>query len=338
MSQTVHIQHGRYRNFVLENKTFPLISGLKKGKLGFFVTVDSQGEFGPEYHVVRIKVNPEDCTIDGIKATEISEKTVSDVQESDSEIMDRIETRFNILQEMTGAAINGRVRAMIVTGPPGLGKSYTVENQLEKAGIFNKLSGKQQKYEIIKGNITPVSLYCTLYKNSDKNNVLVFDDVDALFYEDVALNVLKAALDSGRKRRIYWNADSNVLKRDGVPTSFDFHGSVIFITNLCFSNVKSNKLQDHLLALQSRCHYIDIGINTVRERILRLKQIHKNGDLFNDYNFSEEQGDSIIDFMIEHSSSLREISLRMAIKIADLVLVSSKNWRELAKNTCMVGT
>jgi hypothetical protein len=338
MSQIVHIQHGRYRNFAVENKSFPLVEGLKKGKLGFFVTVDSQGEFGPEYHVVRIKVNPEDCTIDGKNATDQSEKVVSDSHETDVEIMNRIETRFNILQEMTGAAINGRVRAMIVTGPPGLGKSYTVENQLEKAGIFNKLSGNRQKYEIIKGNITPVSLYCTLYKNSDKNNVLVFDDVDALFYEDTALNVLKAALDSGRKRRIYWSADSNVLKRDGVPTSFDFYGSVIFITNLCFSNVKSNKLQDHLLALQSRCHYIDLGINTVRERILRLKQIHRNGELFSDFDFTEEQANSIIDFMIENKDRLREISLRMAIKIADLVLVSSKNWKELAKNTCMVGT
>ena len=44
------------------------------------------------------------------------------VKESDEEAMNRIATRFQVLDEMSKAAINGDIRAMIVSGPPGVGK------------------------------------------------------------------------------------------------------------------------------------------------------------------------------------------------------------------------
>jgi hypothetical protein len=254
--------------------------------------------------------------------------------ETDEEIMERIEQRFNILDDMTKAAIAGDIRAMIVVGPPGVGKSYGVEFQLEKAGLFDQLSGRKIKYEVIKGAMTPIGLYCTLYRHSDRNSVLVFDDCDSVFQDDVALNILKAALDSGKKRRICWNSDSAMLRREGVPDTFEFKGSAIFITNLKFENLKSKKLQDHLEALQSRCHFLDLTLDTMRDKILRIKQIFRKGDLFQDYDFTPEQGDEILNFMDENKERLREMSLRMALKIADLTKVSS-NWRALAENTVM---
>jgi hypothetical protein len=248
--------------------------------------------------------------------------------------MERIEQRFNILDDMTKAAIAGDIRAMIVVGPPGVGKSYGVEFQLEKAGLFDKLSGRKIKYEVIKGAMTPIGLYCTLYRHSDRNSVLVFDDCDSVFQDDVALNILKAALDSGKKRRICWNSDSAMLRREGVPDQFEFKGSAIFITNLKFENLKSKKLQDHLEALQSRCHFLDLTLDTMRDKILRIKQIFRKGDLFQDYDLTPEQGDEILNFMDENKERLREMSLRMALKIADLTKVSA-NWRALAENTVM---
>jgi len=206
---------------------------------------------------------------------------------------------------------------------------------LEHSGLFDQLSGRKIKYEVIKGAMTPIGLYCTLYKHSDKNNVLVFDDCDSVFQDDLSLNILKAALDSGKKRRIYWNSDSAMLRREGVPDMFDFKGSCIFITNLQFQNLKSKKLQDHLEALQSRCHFIDLTLNTLRDRFLRIKQIYLKGELFADYDFSQEQGDEVINFMETNQNRLREISLRMALKIADLTKVSSDNWKALAATTCM---
>jgi hypothetical protein len=223
---------------------------------------------------------------------------------------------------------------MIVVGPPGVGKSYGVEYELEKSGMFDKIAGRRIKYEVIKGAMTAIGLYCTLYRYSDPNNVLVFDDCDSILMDDLSLNILKAALDSGKKRRIYWNSDSAMLRREGVPDQFDFKGSVIFITNINFDNVKSKRLQDHLGALQSRCHYLDLTLDTMRDKILRIKQIFRKGDLFVDYDFTPEQGDEIINFMSDNKDKLREVSLRMALKIADLTKVS-QNWKVLAESTCM---
>lgn len=99
--------------------------------------------------------------------------------------------------------------------------------------------------------------------------------------------------------------------------------------------MKSQKLRDHLDALQSRCHYLDLTLDTMRDKILRIKQIAKDGILFNDYDFAEETQDDIIHFMDTNQHRLREMSLRMALKIADLRKMSEGNWRRLAETTCM---
>lgn len=333
----VLVRNGTYRNQTVRDVAFTLVKDYTVGAKGGFVTVRSDGHFGPEFDVVRIKVDGiEDIEITG-DAMQASAKRVVEFkkpEETDEEVMDRIEKRFSILDDMTRAAIAGDIRAMIVVGPPGVGKSYGVEHQLERAGLFDQVSGRKVKYEVIKGAMTPIGLYCTLFKHSDPNHVLVFDDCDSILLDDVALNILKAALDSGKKRRIHWNADSAMLRREGVPDQFDFRGSVIFITNLKFENLKSKKLQDHLEALQSRCHFLDLTLDTTRDKILRIRQIFRKGDLFQDYNFTPEQGDEIVAFMTDNHAKLREISLRMALKIADLTKVSD-NWRALAESTCM---
>jgi len=89
-----------------------------------------------------------------------------------------------------------------------------------------------------------------------------------------------------------------------------------------------------LEALQSRCHFLDLTLDTMRDKFLRIKQIFRKGDLFHDYDLTPEQGDEILAFMDENKDQLREMSLRMALKIADLTKVSA-NWRALAQNTVM---
>ena len=172
-------------------------------------------------------------------------------------------------------------------------------------------------------------------KYSDPNCVLVFDDCDSILLDDVALNLLKGALDSGKKRKISWLSDSRILRSEGIPDSFEFKGSVIFITNLKFDTMRSQKLRDHLDALQSRCHYLDLTLDTMRDKVLRIKQIAKDGVLFADYDFDECVQDEIIAFMDENKNRLREMSLRMALKIADLRKMSVLNWKRLAETTVM---
>ena len=53
--------------------------------------------------------------------------------------------------------------------------------------------------------MTVLGLYAKLYEFSNSGNVVVFDDCDSVLLDDLALNILKAALDSGARRRIYWN-------------------------------------------------------------------------------------------------------------------------------------
>jgi hypothetical protein len=257
------------------------------------------------------------------------------VEETEEQVMERIRERFDILTEMTKAATTGDIRAMIVSGPPGVGKSYGVEQEVEKACLFDQIAGKKLRAEVVKGSATALGLYCTLYKYSDPNCVLVFDDCDTILLDDVSLNLLKGALDSGKKRKISWLSDSNMLRREGVPDSFDFKGSVIFITNLKFDTMKSQKLRDHLDALQSRCHYLDLTLDSMRDKFLRIKQIAQDGALYQDYDFDQATQDELLEFMETNANNLREMSLRMALKIADLRKSFPLRWKRMAETTCM---
>lgn len=327
------IKNGEYRNNPVVNSQFTLVKGFQTTKKGSFVTVKNDGVFPVNIDEVRIKVD----SLDDVEFLDGSAPVTQTVAETDEEAMDRIASRFQILDEMSAACINGDIRAMIVSGPPGVGKSFGVEQQLEKASMFDKIAGKKLRYEVVKGAMTALGLYAQLYRYSDKKNVLVFDDCDSVFADELALNILKAALDSGKRRRICWNSDSRLLRDEGIPNSFNFNGSAIFITNLKFENVRSKKLQDHLEALESRCHFIDLTIDTQRDKMLRIRQVDRDaeGGLFNDYNFQNGEGAEVLDFMETNQKKLREMSIRMALKLADLIKISPRNWKALAESTCM---
>lgn len=333
------IKRGTYRNIPVINTTFKLVKGYQVGAKGAYVTVKNEGHFPIAIDAVKIKVDNIDSFeyVSGdAPVNDVVELQVSLPQETDEAAMNRIATRFEILDQMSQACIAGDIRAMIVTGPPGVGKSHGVIEQMAKASLFDKIASRKPRFEIVKGAISGIGLFATLYKYSDAKNVLVFDDCDVWEDQD-ALNVLKGALDSGKKRRISWNKDSRLLRDEGVPNSFDFNGSIIFITNLNFEDRRSKKIQAHVDALQSRCHFLDLTIETQRDKLIRIKQVHRDaeGGLFTDYNFSEEQANEILDFMETNQNKLREVSLRMALKIADLVKVSKTNWKLLAESTCM---
>ena len=258
-------------------------------------------------------------------------------QVTDDEIMERLRTRFAILDDMTRAVKKGDVRAMIVTGPPGVGKSFGVEKVLSKHDVFADVAQneKLKKYEVVKGAMSAIGLYSKLYEYSDKKSILVFDDCDSVLLDDLSLNILKAALDSSKKRMIHWNTDSRLLRSEGVPNSFEFKGGAIFITNIKFDNVRSKKLRDHLEALESRCHYLDLTIDTEREKLLRIRQVVSECGMLDDYEFSDLEKEVLIDFVDDNKKKLRELSLRTVLKIADLKRSMPGNWRAVAEVTCM---
>ena len=340
MSQAfIRIKAGAYRTTDVSGKVFALVEQYKLTNRGGFVTVKNGNNFPGFPEDIRIKV-------DGMSAYEfVPDDEASEfvdvaapaqaVTQSDEERMAEIAERFEILHDMTKAATNGDIRAMIVSGPPGVGKSFGVEQEIEKATLLDQIAGRRLRAEVVKGSATALGLYQALYKYSDSNCVLVFDDCDTILFDDVALNLLKGALDSGKSRRISWLSESRVLKDEGIPNSFNFKGSVIFITNLKFDKMKSQKLKDHLDALQSRCHYLDLTLDTMRDKLLRIKQIAATGELFADMDITEAGADEIIAFMDANQNRLREMSLRMAIKIAQLYKSFPLKWQSLAATTCM---
>jgi Cdc6-like AAA superfamily ATPase len=276
------------------------------------------------------------------KGTTVSlavDKVEKVLNETDEQILERLRMRFQILDDMTKAVKKGDVRAMIVTGPPGVGKSFGVEKVLAKHDVFADVANdsKLKKYEVVKGAMSALGLYKKLYEFSDKKCILVFDDCDSILMEDLSLNILKAALDSSKKRMIHWNTDARSLSQEGVPNSFEFKGGAIFISNIKFDHVRSAKLRDHLEALESRCHYLDLTIDTTREKLLRIQQVIDECGMLDDYSFDQPDvaQTEIVAFIHANQNKMRELSLRMVLKLADLRKSMPHQWRAVAEVTCM---
>ena len=271
------IKEGTYKirgkDVDLSGMIFPLVEEYKFGAKGGYVTVDGKSIQGFPDRNIKIAV-PNEHAYEHAGA----DSKVTQREETDEETIERMRERFDMLEDMTRATKKGDVRAMIVSGPPGVGKSFGVEKVLGKHELIAQLGDRPAKYQVVKGAMSAIGLYCKLFNYADKDNVLVFDDCDSIFTDELSLNILKAALDSKKNRTIHWNTDSFKLRNEGVPDSFNFQGGAIFITNLKFDKAKG-KIREHLMALESRCHYIDLTIDTDREKMLRIQQIVKDGML-----------------------------------------------------------
>ncbi len=314
---------------------FPLVEDYKEDDKGYYVTVDARSVRGFPDRNIRIRIEGKDsyAADDGSGAIH-NAGPVHGHHESDSEVKERLRKRFKILSDITQAAKEGNVRAVIVSGPPGVGKSFGVEAQLAKSDLFNTIGNKKPKYEVVKCAMSALGLYAKLYEYSESGNVIVFDDCDSVLLDDLSLNILKAALDSSKKRYISWNTDSRLLRNEGIPDRFEFKAGCIFITNIKFDHVKSKKLKDHLDALESRCHYVDLTIDSERDKVLRIKQIVEDG-MLRDYNFETHEVDEIMEFIESNKKQLRELSLRTVLKLADLKKSFKDAWQDYAVVTCM---
>jgi len=325
------IKEGTYKirgkDVDLSGMVFPLVEEYKVGAKGGYVTVDGAAIAGFPDRNIKIAVESAD------DYESAGNKKTTQREETDEETIERMRERFDMLEDMTRATKKGDVRAMIVSGPPGVGKSFGVEKVLGKHDTLAVLGERAPKYQVVKGAMSAIGLYCKLFNYADKDNVLVFDDCDSIFADELSLNILKAALDSKKNRTIHWNTDSFKLRNEGVPDSFTFKGGAIFITNLKFDKSKG-KVREHLMALESRCHYIDLTIDTDREKMLRIQQIVKDG-MLNEYKLAEDVVQDIVDFVDINKNRLRELSLRTILKVADLAKAFPDKWEAMAENTVM---
>tara|TARA_B100000508_G_scaffold5200_1_gene4088 strand:- start:410 stop:1210 length:801 start_codon:yes stop_codon:yes gene_type:complete len=254
--------------------------------------------------------------------------------ETDKQIDKKLKDRFAILKIMTEAAISGDIKSLIISGPAGLGKSFTVEEAIEK------WDPSGENHTIVKGYVKATGLYKTLWENKEKGNIVVFDDSDSIFHDDTTLAMLKAVTDSTEKRRLSYLSEFNMVDEDAnvIPRTFQFDGTIIFITNLDFDAIidRGNKLAPHLEAMVSRSHYIDLAMKTRRDYFIRIKQVVKQG-LLKRKGLSAREENKILRFIEQKEANLREMSLRVALKLSDIIKKHPRQFETIARVTVTKG-
>lgn len=250
--------------------------------------------------------------------------------ETEAEVLTKLTDRFSAMDLMAGATAAGTNRSLIISGPAGLGKSHGVMQ------ILDNLKGVEVK--VIRGFVRATGLYKTLHEFRHNNCVIVFDDADSVFGDDISLNILKTACDMTKTRTLSWLSESKMedVEGDRLPRSFEFEGSIIFITNYDFDAMiqSGTKLAPHFEAMISRSHYLDLAMHTTLDYIVRIKQVLALG-MLKDAGFTKVQETEILGFIEKHQATLRELSLRMVLKLAGLLKMNPNGWQKLAVVTCM---
>ena len=254
--------------------------------------------------------------------------------ETEEEAVARIGHSFEMLDRISENVCKGIIRGLIISGPPGVGKSYGVEEILRKNNMFLELQGQPPFYEIVNGTGSAVNLYMKLWGSREPGNVLMLDDSDPILFDEECLSLLKSVLDSKPVRRVSYLKESKVLSSEDIPKTFEFRGSVIFLTNVNFETFRESRIKQHIEALLSRCHYFDVAIYTNRDKILRIKHAVREG-MFKKYEFRNGEENIIIKYIEDNQDYLREISLRMGIKIAELVKALPGKWHDEVEATCL---
>ena len=252
--------------------------------------------------------------------------------ETDEQISSRIQDTYESMKTLIEAVAANTVNSLVLSGAPGIGKSYTVEKTLQEvnSGDFG--------FSIHKGYIRASHLYRLLWENRNPGDVVVLDDTDAIFGDETALNILKAALELKRTRRIGWGSEKIFEDQDGeeIPRYFNFEGSVIFLTNLAIHDLinSNSKYAPHLSALESRSLVLDLGIRSKKEYMIKIAQTVQDG-MLRDKGFSKSQESEIMEFINENMDRFRELSLRMVEKVAALYNANPTEWKKLVKAVCM---
>lgn len=243
---------------------------------------------------------------------------------------------FEDLEDLATMVIEGIQPSLLVTGLAGIGKTYIITKLCE-----DMLGEEGDKWIHIKGKVTPLGLYSTLFMNRDK--LIVFDDCDSVFDNETSVNMLKAALDSYENRTITWASDktADISKMDEsaleafyakiykafesgdfrgmkLPNKFEFTGTVIFISNLTADKVDS--------AVKSRSFTIDINLsaNQIVDRMEELLPHLGDGEM--------KEKEEVLEFIRKSAHDAdREVNFRTFINALRCKRSGSKRWERLVE-------
>ena len=251
-------------------------------------------------------------------------------RETDAQIEARLADRFDILDILTEGTIVGNSRSLIVSGAPGVGKSFGVEKMLRQ------YDPSGETYTIVKGYTRPTGLVKLLYQYRHAGNIIVFDDADSVFQDDIGLNILKCVADTTDRRTVSWLSEGKLVDEttaEIIPRSFDFEGGIIFLSNLNFEYMidKGSRIAPHLEAMMSRSFYLDLSMRSKRDSLIRIRQVIKAGMLS---DLPPASRDDVVGFIEANFERMRELSLRSAVKLAALRKTSAQ-WSKIASITML---
>lgn len=255
---------------------------------------------------------------------------------SDEDILQEQRVRFGTMERMIDGVISGAVRALIISGPAGIGKTYRTELALESAH-----DNEQIQYTAVKGHLRSTGLFRLLWDNKEAGQIILLDDSDAAFQDEQSLGILKAALDSSVRRTISWRTEKNFVDDLGeeIPKTFEYKGSIIFISNINFVKVieQGKSLAPHLAALVSRSFYIDLNMRNQKEYMLRIFDVLENSDMSSSLCLNESQIERIKTFIRTHHNQMFETSLRSVLKLAQILhfAKSDEDFENVAIATCV---
>lgn len=249
------------------------------------------------------------------------------------------ETLYGHLAQLVEMACKGTLRSLLVYGGPGTGKTHTIMQTISGMGLQ-----KGRDYQKLSGKATPVEIYKTLFmfRNS---GLIIFDDLDSMWGNADATNVLKAALDTSPVREISWISSNTVNvsrmgdeERDQMfrqiddqiendpsnpkikyPSMFDFRGRVIFISNL--------KKDEFDTAIMSRSAKINMDLSA-EQVLMRMRSILPTlgGD-----DVSIKKKEELLDHLLSmhKRKEITAVTMREFTKGLDIVRSGAPNWREL---------
>ena len=221
-----------------------------------------------------------------------------------------IATRFCFMEQLVDMVIGGVSPSCIITGQGGIGKTFTVIQELQKCGY------KDGEYIVVKGFTTPLGLYRLLHDN--RHAIILFDDCDSAFKEPTSLNLLKGALDTTERRMISWN--SSKLADDLEPV-FEFKGRIIFVSNI--------PLHGFDQTLISRSMIIDLQMS--REEVLdRIQEIAEKI-----IPLPVDMRKDVIEFLRENKDSMSDLNIRTYIKVAKVRAHGKSDWKGMAEFMCL---
>jgi len=225
-----------------------------------------------------------------------------------------VSERFDFINKFVKMIGSKKTNSLIITGDAGIGKSYSVTQNLTQLGLEETVLDNDGDFIVIKGFSTPRALYQTFWENNGK--VIVLDDCDNIHRDPTASNLLKAALDSGIHRIMSWGAMRSE-KEDDTPSRFEFTGRCIFISNMTIEQFPQ--------ALLSRSYCVDLTL-TVSEKLDRIESVLKHYD---------GKTNEVLSFLRKHGSQAKDLSIRSALSVLKLAN-SDDDWERLALYTLTV--